>query len=303
MLLKNRLLTPVFVAGVLLAPITAAARQPEVRIAVLAANAGAPGDPLPGTATETAATPGQPARAMSSWGFEVFGRGGWNRVRSTEEVTLGLSAGEDRDSVTAEDDLATWDFSGGLGVRAVRGRIGFEASWQRIRTEALRRFATTAGESGTGLDDAGVNLAETEADADLFAGQIVVSLSPGSRVSGFVGLGAGWLRVTDPVAAEFEAGTPLGEVPPELRSAFEVQVESDAGQAVLGGSAGLTIRAGRVFIRPRVEAWVGRELAGSYRIGFGADEPLFQGGIGIDVSSRLRPMILAFAVDIGFDLR
>ena len=279
MLPKNRFRTTGLAAGVLLVAVVAAAR--------------------PGTGGEAAA--GQFARA-SSWGFEVFGRGSWNRTGGREEVTIGVSAGEDRDSVTSKSDLGAWDPGGGLGVRATRGRVGVEASWLRIRTRAVRRFAPYAGASGADADDLAVDLSlDGTADADLFVGQIVVRTAPGGAVTGFFGLGAGWLRVSDPVAGEFEAGAPLGAVPPELLSAFAVEVESDAGQAVLGGSAGVTIQAGRVFLRPRVEAWVGRELAGNYRIVFGA--PLLPGDIGIDLSSTLRPTFLMFAVDLGLDLR
>lgn len=302
---KNPLLPTCLVTGVLLSAVLAAAAQPkpEFRITADSVSAGAPAEPLPETAAEPGSAPGQSARAGSPWGFEVFGRGSWTRVQGREEVSIGLRGGEALESLSAEGDLAAWDLGSGLGVRAVRGRLGIEASWQRIGTEVLRRFAPARGDGETVLDDAGVSPVGTEVDADLFVGQIVFRTSPRGAVSGFVGLGAGWLRVSDPVADEFDAGTLLGEAPAALRSAFETQAESDAGQPVLGGSAGLTIWAGRVLVRPRIEAWVGRELAGNYRIGFAADDPLLPGGVGFDLSSRLRPTLLLFAVDLGLNLR
>lgn len=174
-----------------------------------------------------------------------------------------------------------------------------EAAWHRARTATLRRFAANAELLGSG----GERLSDETAKADLFLGQLVFRAAVRGPYSVFAGLGIGHLRFEDPTAVDIggaaAATTASGGPLPAIRS----EITSDESALMAGGSIGVTARAGRFFIRQRLEAWFGRESAATYRLSLPLTEELDPASLGIEARSRLRPGFLMFTVDIGFNLR
>ena len=119
----------------------------------------------------------------------------------------------------------------------------------------------------------------------------------------FVAAGAGILRVDDPRVAALRDESFLEEVPANFRSFFETELTADRTALAFGGSLGLSIRAGRLFLRPRLDAFFGRPLLATYRVRFGSGDGSFlppgQAPV-LTLESSMTPRFLFLGVDIGF---
>lgn len=151
--------------------------------------------------------------------------------------------------------------------------------------------------------DSPLLLADDNARADLFLAQVFFRSAAGERrVSFFVGAGAGLLRVEDPRTQGLRAGEFLDAVPADFRSLIELDIAADQSALVFGGSLGLSLRAGRLFLRPRFDGFFGRPLAVDYRFEFGGGGELFPAdhAPALLLEGRITPRFLFLGFDIGF---
>lgn len=257
-----------------------------------------------------ASAPGQGmfAGGRTGWAVEAFARPAWGQVHATSDDSIGVVIGADSITESVRGSGSSLILGGGAGARLTRGRFGVEAAWQRLRSAELTPFSITADAPALDeLTDADVRFAvgDDEARADLFLGQVFYrTAADGQRVSIFVGAGVGFVRVDDPVTAQIQAGDFLDAVPAEFRLLAEPEVVADQSALVFGGSLGLSIRAGRVFLRPRLDAFFGRSLTVTHQFRFGqdflpSDFPSDQVPV-LDLESSITPRFIFLGVDIGF---
>ena len=117
--------------------------------------------------------------------------------------------------------------------------------------------------------------------ADVLVGQVVRGFALSRTSELFVGLGAGWMRATDSSTDRLLSGAGFpdpeeitGElppdVPPELVASFVPEVEFTANRSsiVFAGSLGVSLRAGRILLRPRLDVIIARALTTELTVGF-----------------------------------
>lgn len=259
------------------------------------------------------------AGTRPAWDYEVFARGGLAAIPANGEVAwagtvLDASAPYQLTFLTEasrSDRTSAW----GAGIRAMRGRWGFESQYVRIPNGAFQPGSLIRE---TALDPLRA-LASGGEPEDLLIAQGVFR-SPivvrGARL--FVGLGAGYLRfptldasrrneilLTDFYAAEVEP-----ELHQSLSNSFALQEEPTGGSSlVVAGSVGVTMRTGRFFVRPRIDVLLGRtrQTAASWDVGGKFDVPdagrqwIDLGTESVEVSAR--PLFVLFSVDLGWSSR
>ena len=257
--------------------------------------------------------PGQFGRSgpRSGWALELFGRPAWNGVRVNQTATGTISLGPDSFIGATDASLSSASLGGGAGVRAVSGRFAIEAVWHRVRTRDLIPF----GDAGEGLfdefgDEEGPFYAgpDEKARADLYVAQLIFRVPFRSGAAGmFFGVGGGTVRVEDPVTEAFGRGAFLGDVPPEVEDLIETEVTPNQSALVFGGSLGVEFGIGRLFVRPRMDIFFGRELTVDYQLrlaGLGLGELLPEDeALGIEVYNSMTPRFLLFSVEIGLTTR
>jgi len=264
------------------------------------------------------AEPVPPARAPA-WGLELFARGGLAGIPANGEVRwIGTvfhpSAPFDLEFIGdagRPDRTPAW----GAGFRAMRGRWGFETLYLRMTTGAFQ--------PGSLIDETALDplreLASGGQPEDALIAQGIFQLpirAAGARL--FVGFGAGYLRcptldtsrrdeilLTDFYAFEVEP-----DLPQSLSNTLTLHEERTGRYSVLiAGSAGLTMEAGRFFVRPRIDVLLGqtRETTATWGAGGEFDLPdvgrhrVDLGTESVEVS--VRPLFVLFSVDLGWSSR
>lgn len=284
----------------------------------------APAGPGPGRALEspalaTAAAQGFPG--SSGTRMELFGRAGLVSLNASVEDSLGLALGVPDDPlhvVSASQRVS--EFGWGAGARLMSGGWGIEGTYTIFESLALSPGWLIPVETGISEATTGVfELPVVASRADVFVGQVVRAFPlSGGRMELFIGLGAGWMRATDsstdrllsgagvPGSAQI-TGDLLPDAPPELVSAFvpEIEFTADRSSLVYAGSVGLSMRVGRILLRPRVDIIIARALTTELTVGFpglaelGVPEAGEVDALEFIHTTSVTPRIFMFSVDIG----
>lgn len=278
--------------------------------------------------TRAARPAGQDARAQRGshgWRVELFGRGGAHILAAslrTEMSLSGFEIGEPPISFSVGDSDSAWNYLGAGGVRLARGRSGVEVAWTFAPNPLLTPTVADAGPFGAvelaepGGRHRGDDGYESEYRSDSRAGMLVVQAFHEAPVFGpdirlFVGLGGGWLRVRDEGSDRLMAGgdDPLGIFalarqgfpgePPPVETDFRLTQARD--KALIGGSVGVTVRAGNLIVRPRADIyWSGALLSDTVLT---IADPTSSMSGSMTISERVRPAFFLFSVDFGFAFR
>ena len=250
--------------------------------------------------------------------MELFGRVGLSLVNVTAEDSLGIAGIPDAQESLSASRLVS-EFGWGGGARLMSGSWGIEGTYSVFGSLAFTPGWLVADDAGASeLTTGFLDLPVVASQADVFVGQVVRAFPLSRTTELFVGLGAGWLRATDsstdrllsggglPALDEI-AGDAPPEIPPEFVEAFipEVEFTADRSSVVFAGSLGLSFRAGRILLRPRVDVIIARALTTELTVGFPglADLDLPETGeLGIPeirYTTSVTPRIYLLSVDVG----
>lgn len=257
--------------------------------------------------------------ASSGRQMEVFGRVGLSLVSVSAEDSFGLGLGIPGDSGSLSASRLVSEFGWGGGARLMSGSWGIEGTYSVFESLSLSpgwlvSDDAAGGEVTTGLLD----LPLVASQADVFVGQVVRAFPLSRTTELFVGVGAGWMRATDSSTDRLlsGAGFPdpdeiVGDLPPGIPPEFvealvpEVEFTADRSSIVYAGSLGLSFRAGRILLRPRVDVIIARALTTELTMGFpglaGLDLPDPE-GLGVPefhYTTSVTPRIYLLSVDIG----
>lgn len=251
--------------------------------------------------------------------MELFGRLGLSSVNVTAEDSFGIAAGMAGDMASLSASRRVSEFGWGVGARLMSGSWGMEGTYTVLDSLALSpgwlvADETAAGELTTGFLD----LPVVASKADVLVGQVVRAFPLTNTMELFVGLGAGWMRATDSSTDRLISGTGfpdpaeiVGElppdVPPELVASFVPEVEFNANRSsiVFAGSLGLSFRAGRILLRPRLDVVIARALTTELTVGFpgladlGLPETDELGMPEFSYTTSVTPRIYLLSVDVG----
>lgn len=287
----------------------------------------APAGPGPERAPESPAAAALASAAAQGFSgssgtrMELFGRAGLVSLNASVEDSLGLALGVPDDPlhvVSASQRVS--EFGWGAGARLMSGSWGIEGTYTIFESLALSPGWLIPVETGISEATTGVfELPVVPSRADVFVGQVVRAFPlSGGRMELFIGLGAGWMRATDsstdrllsgagvPGSAQI-TGDLLPDAPPELVSAFvpEIEFTADRSSLVYAGSVGLSMRVGRILLRPRVDVIIARALTTELTVGFPglAELGVLEAGE-VDAlefihTTSVTPRIFMFSVDIG----
>lgn len=266
-----------------------------------------------------------PARAPG-WGFELFARGGFAGVAADGVAVWAGTVFRVPDPFQAElhweasqhDRNPVW----GAGFRALRGHWGFET--QYVRTTGLFRlpgfrdvpFEPIRALLAAGEEPEHLLIAQGIFEAPIAAGRAQLS----------IGLGAGLARVPtldtsrrDGILLSDFVARDRSYIPPtfgeaslqqSLSNRLTLREERDPRHSLLlGGSAGITLRSGRLLVRPRIDLFLRPtyETSASWNVAGEFDLPdvgrhrVDLGTESVEVS--VRPLFVLFSVDLGWSSR
>ena len=251
--------------------------------------------------------------------MELFGRLGMSFLSVTAEDSFGIVAGMPGDVGSLSVSRTVSEFGWGGGARLMSGSWGVEGTYSVFDSLALSpgwlvADDVAAGEVTTGFLD----LPVVASKADVLVGQVVRAFPLSRTMELFVGLGAGWMRATDsstdrllsgagfPDLAEITGELPP-DVPPEFVASFVPEVEFTANRSsiVFAGSLGLSFRAGRILLRPRLDVIIARALTTELTVGFpgladlGLPETEELGSFEFSYATSVTPRIYLLSVDVG----
>lgn len=250
--------------------------------------------------------------------LQLFGGPAWNGLRTSAEDGFGLVAGGETFSTTISGARNALDLGWGAGGRAMWGDWGVEAAYRFIRGRDLtpsylladagaydtfiQSLSVSPAGAGTAARLADFSSPETpRARTDLYFGQIVrrVPLVRGASLS--VGVGGGFLRVTDAktdaLLARDWGGLPL---PARLANSPALTADFAARRTSVayGGSLAMTAEVGPMLVRPRLDVIVaGRALTTSVDYAVGAS--VLGGPLSGSVATSLRPIYFLATLEIG----
>ena len=291
----------VIAAMVALSPLSAAGYDATKR----------PGSKAPPAQPQTSA----PDEPSASWEIQVFVRGALAGVRSHGEFGAGFRGDSDGTfmdtAIPAETTLGsgretTW----GAGVRALRGRWGFELQHHRL---AADMFTPAGVLRETDFFDA-ANVPVPSPTGDVFSAMALREFPLGDdRRRLFIGAGAGYfLMGNDDSLQIFEvtqilhvgatmAGT-LGD-PPGSFTMRSGDFQMDRGAVVFGASVGVTLDLGRFLVRPRLDVFAGGGPHSTEELQMAFAFQDHQATGTMTVTTRARPRLLLFTVDVGWSFR
>ena len=251
--------------------------------------------------------------------MELFGRLGLSSVNVTAEDSFGIAAGMASDLASLSASRRVSEFGWGVGARLMSGSWGIEGTYNVFDSLALSPGWLVADDAAGGEPTTGfLDLPVVASKADVLVGQVVRGVPLTNTMELFVGLGAGWMRATDSSTDRLLSGAGFpdpeaitGElppdVPPELVASFVPEVEFTANRSsvVFAGSLGVSLRAGRILLRPRLDIIIGRALTTELTVGFPglADLDLPEteelGIPELSYTTSVTPRIYLLSVDIG----
>ena len=241
--------------------------------------------------------------------MELFARAGFSLLNVSAEDSISVSGGPAAggDSISASRLMT--EFGWGAGARLMQGSWGIEGSYNIIESLSLSPSWLVMDAAGAPRDEPGLTgLLAAVSRADLFVGQGIRTFQlAGGTAEVFVGIGAGWMRVTDSSTDRLLSGEPLQgleQIPPEIPPSFipEVVFEADRTSVVYAGSLGVAFRIGRILLRPRADLIISRALTTELTVGFpdlGELTPEDVGSFGISYGTSVNPTIFLLSLDIG----
>ena len=261
---------------------------------------------------------GQGFSVSSGRQMELFGRLGLASVNVTAEDSFGIAAGMDGGMASLSASRRVSEFGWGGGARLMSGSWGIEGTYNIFDSLALSPGWLVADDTGAGGTAGLLDLPLVASKADVLVGQVVRGFALSRTSELFVGLGAGWMRATDSSTDRLLSGAGFpdpeeitGElppdVPPELVASFVPEVEFTANRSsiVFAGSLGVSLRAGRILLRPRLDVIIARALTTELTVGFPglADLDLPEteelGIPELSYTTSVTPRIYLLSVDVG----
>ena len=261
-------------------------------------------DVQPGEPTE----PSRSSDEDSSWEIQFAGHGGLAGLISRGEVRLLLvSTASPVDETVGYSREGSW----GAGLRVIRGRWGLEVQHHRVAGRGFMPAAMARETNWRGAQE----LAITDSANDLLSAFAVREFPlRDERVRFYLAAGGGYLLMGG------DSGRlAVNDLPPGISGAYDFGGESydgsievvggdfraDRGVAIFGGSLGLTLRMGRMFLRPRLDAFVGRarDTEESWDMRFDLPEVESHGNDTMTLQTSVRPRFLLFSVDVGWSSR
>ena len=256
--------------------------------------------------------------ASSGRQMELFGRVGLSFVNVMAEDSIGLAAGIPGDVGSLSASRLVSEFGWGGGARLMSGRWGLEGTYSIFESLSLTPGWLVADDAGAGdLTTELLDLPLVASRADVFVGQVVRAFPLSRTMELSIGLGAGWMRATDSSTDRLLSGAALpdpgqiaGEAPPDIPPEFvealipEVEFTADRSSVVFAGSLGLSFRAGRILLRPRVDVIIARALTTELTVGFPglADLGLPEAELAaaeFRYTTSVTPRIYLLSVDVG----
>ena len=258
--------------------------------------------------------PGQRAESpeaneqASLWEFQVFGRGGAAGLVARGEASLALAS-----TVSPTDETVGYsrEASWGAGLRLLRGRWGLEVQHHRVAGRVFTPSAMVRETSWRGVQD----LTITDSADDLLSALATWEVPlHDKRASFYLAVGGGYLLVGG------DSGRlRLNDLPPGVSrtgsfdgESREVTIEmtggdfrADRGVVVFGGSFGLTLKMGRMFLRPRLDVFFGgaRSTEERWDMQFDFAEVQHQRETSMTLHTAMRPRFFLFSVDVGWSSR
>lgn len=255
-----------------------------------------------------AAAAAQPPRPDTGFYIEIFGTPGWNALSASAEDSLRLDTTAGPVATVIGSRLSS-DFAYGGGLRLGWGQWGIEAAYRRIDSRDLTPSHLLAdigayAAQGAAFRPAGGPAELPRSRADLYFGQVVyrIALARGARLS--VGAGAGYLRVTDSFTKGLLAQDWEQVALPAVADGISfdrVTFSADRDGLAYGGSVALSVQAGPLFLRPRLDVVLTAEPVTT---AFEFDYPrLAPPGSSLTVTGALetsvRPVFLLASLEIG----
>ncbi len=282
------------VLGLIQAAPAAGTEEPERRLPDVQ-----PGEP---------AEPSHPSDEDASWEIQFAGHGGLAGLISRGEVRLLIaSISSPVDETVGYSREGSW----GAGLRVIRGRWGLEVQHHRVAGRGFMPAAMIRETNWRGAQE----LAITNSANDLLSVFAVREFSLlDERVRFYLAAGGGYLLMGG------DSGRlALNDIPPGISGtgdfggeSYDASIEvvggdfrADRGALVFGGSLGLTLRMGRMFLRPRLDAFVGRarDTEESWDMRFDNHEVGNHGRDTMTLQTSVRPRFLLFSVDVGWSSR
>lgn len=251
--------------------------------------------------------------------MELFARAGLSLLNVTAEESLGLPAPTPDDALSLSASRLVSEFGWGAGARLRSGQWGIEGSYSIFESLSLSPGWLVADAEGVEATTAVLDLPLAASRAGVLVGQIVRTFPmSGGRTELFLGLGAGWMRVTDSSTDRLLSGLSVpapdeiagGQLPPDIPLDFlealtpELEFTADRDSVVVAGSLGLSFRVGRILVRPRLDVIIPRALTTELTLGFPGLADIAPpgedlGALEIHYKTSVTPRIFLLSVDIG----
>lgn len=236
-----------------------------------------------------------------------FGRAGLSLLRASAQDSLGLAAGIPGALRPLSGSELLSEFGWGGGALLRWGNWGLEGTFNTFASLALSPgwlFFDEVGDTG-GTPE--VFFPMDASRAGVFVGQVVRIFPLSDSTEWFVGLGGGWMRaaetdrlfVGEPMPSDLDE-YPTG-LPPDTFAGLvpELELAADRSSAVYAGSLGLSFRAGRILLRPRLDVIISHALRTELTVGFDLPEAERVDGVDFIYTSSVTPRFLLVSVDIG----
>ena len=250
----------------------------------------------------------------ASWEIQVFVRGALAGLRSHGEfgaVFRGEVDGTFTDSaIPTETTLGSGrETAWGMGVRALRGRWGFDVQHHRVAAEMF----TPAGVlRETDFFDA-ASVPVPSPIGDVFSVMALREFPLGDDRQLFVGAGAGYflmgndesLRVFEATQILHVGATMAGELgdPPGSFTMRSGDFQMERGALLFGASVGVTLDLGPLLVRPRLDVFAGGGPQSTEDMGMAFAFQDREAHGTMTVTTTARPLLLLFTVDVGWSFR
>lgn len=251
----------------------------------------------------------------ASWEVQVFVRGALAGLRSHGE--FGATFRGDVDGTFTDSAIPTETTLGtgrettwGAGVRALRGRWGFEVQHHRV---AAGMFTPAGVLRETGFFGA-ENVPVPSPTSDVLSAMALREFALGDlRRRLFVGAGAGYflmgnrdsLRVFE-VTQILHVGATMADSlgdPPGSFGMRSGDFRMDRGALLFGASVGLTLDLGPLLVRPRLDVFAGGGPRSTEDMQMAFAFQDHQAGGTMTVTTVARPRLALFTVDVGWSFR